>query len=256
MIHSTALVQTRFPVSDDGLMPPFVPVEELFKGRHFDDEIVILCVRWYLSFKLSYRNLVAMMGERGIAMAHTTILRWVQHYTPEFERRWKRYARRVGGSWRCDETYIKVKGEWVYLYRAVDKAGKTVDFYLSRKRDVNAAKAFLRTAMKNTRRPTKITLDGYAASHRAVREMKDDGELPRRVTVRSSQYLNNLIEQDHRRVKQRIVPMLGFKRFANAAVVIAGIELAEKIKKEQFKTGKLSRAMATASEIWRAVLAA
>jgi transposase-like protein len=239
-----------------GLMPTFVPVEELFKGRHFDQEVVVLCVRWYLSFKLSYRNLVAMMGERGIGLAHTTILRWVQHYTPEFEQRWNRYARSVGGSWRCDETYIKVKGEWVYLYRAVDKAGKTVDFYLSRKRDVNAAKAFLRRAMKNTRRPTKITLDAYAASHRAVREMKEDGELPQRATVRSSRYLNNLIEQDHRRVKQRIVPMLGFKRFANAAVVIAGIELAEKIKKDQFKIGKLGGAAATAPEIWRAALAA
>src|SRR5215471_16228346 len=166
-------------------MSAFVPVEELFKGRHFDQEIVILCVRWYLSFKLSFRNLVAMMGERGIDLAHTTILRWVQHYTPEFEKRWNRYARNVGGSWRCDETYIKVKGEWVYLYRAVDKAGKTVDFYLSRKRDVNAAKAFLRSAIKSRRRPTKITLDAYAASHRAVREMKADGELPCRVTVRS-----------------------------------------------------------------------
>ena len=239
-----------------GLMPTFVPVEELFKGRHFDQEIVVLCVRWYLSFKLSYRNLVAMMGERGIGLAHTTILRWVQHYTPEFEKRWNRYARSVGGSWRCDETYVKVRGAWVYLYRAVDKTGKTVDFYLSRKRDVNAAKAFLRSAIKSRRGPTKITLDAYAASHRAVRQMKEDRELPQRATVRSSRYLNNLIEQDHRRVKQRIVPMLGFKRFANAAVVIAGIELAEKIKKEQFKTGKLSRAMTTASEIWRAVLAA
>jgi len=143
-----------------------------------------------------------------------------------------------------------------YLYRAVDKNGKTVDFYLSRKRDVNAAKGFLRSAMKNTRRPTKITLDAYAASHRAVREMKEEGELPRRVTVRSSQYLNNLIEQDHRRVKHRIGPMLGFKRFANAAVVIAGIELAEKIKKNQFQTGKLGGATATAPEIWRAALAA
>jgi len=244
------------PVSDDRLMSAFVPVEELFKGRHFDQEIVILCVRWYLSFKLSFRNLVAMMGERGIGLAHTTILRWVQHYTPEFEKRWNRYARNVGGSWRCDETYIKVKGEWVYLYRAVDKAGKTVDFYLSRKRDVNAAKAFLRSAIKSRRRPTKITLDAYAASHRAVREMKADGELPRRVTVRSSQYLNNLIEQDHRRVKHRIGPMLGFKRFANAAVTISGIELAEKIKKNQFKTGKLGGATATAPEIWRAALAA
>src|SRR6202162_1247563 len=173
-------------------MPRFVPVEELFKGRHFDQEIVVLCVRWYLSFKLSYRDLVAMMGERGIDLARTTILRWVQRYTPEFEQRWKRFARSVGGSWRMDETYIKVRGAWVYLYRAVDKQGFTVDFYLSRNRDVNAAKSFLRSAMKNTRVPTKITLDAYAASHRAVREMKEDGELPRRVKVRSSQYLNNL----------------------------------------------------------------
>ena len=121
----------------------------------------------------------------------------------------------------------------MYLYRAVDKAGQTVDFFLSRNRDVNAAKSFLRRAMKNTRVPTKITLDAYAASHRAVREMKDDGELPRRVKVRSSKYLNNLVEQDHRRVKQRIRPMLGFKRFDDAAVTISGIELAEKIKKGQ-----------------------
>ena len=106
----------------------------------------------------------------------------------------------------------------MYLYRAVDKAGQTVDFFLSRNRDVNAAKSFLRSAMKNTRVPTKITLDAYAASHRAVREMKEDGELPGRVKVRSSQYLNNLVEQDHRRVKQRIRPMLGFKRFDNAMV--------------------------------------
>src|SRR6202521_3289311 len=193
-------------------MPRFVPVEELFKGRHFDREIVVLCVRWYLSYKLSYRDLVAMMNERGIGLAHTTILRWVQHYTPEFEKQWKRYARSVGGSWRCDETYIKVKGAWQYLYRAVDKAGKTVDFYLSRRRDINAAKAFLRKAMKGQRVPTKITLDANAASHRAVADLQDSGKLPTRVRVRSSKYLNNLIEQDHRRVKQRLRTMLGLKR--------------------------------------------
>ena len=102
-------------MGDDEQMPPFVPVEELFKGRHFDQEIVVLCVRWYLSFKLRYRDLVAIMGERGIFLAHSTILRWVQHYTPEFEKRWRRYARPVGGSWRCDETYIKVQGTWMYL---------------------------------------------------------------------------------------------------------------------------------------------
>jgi transposase-like protein len=87
--------------------------EELFKGRHYDQEIAVLCVRWYLSYKLSYRDLVAMMAECGIELVHTTILRWVQHYTPEFEKRWNRYARRVGGSWRCDETYVNVKSEWV-----------------------------------------------------------------------------------------------------------------------------------------------
>lgn len=237
-------------------MPGFVPAGELFKGRHFDQEIVVLCIRWYLSYKLSYRDLVAMMSERGIAMAHTTILRWVQHYSPEFEKRWRRYARPVGVSWRCDETYIKVKGRWVYLYRAVDKAGKTVDFYLSRNRDVNAAKAFLQKAMKNHRVPAKITLDAYAASHRAVAELRAQGKLPKRVQVRSSKYLNNIIEQDHRRIKQRVRPMLGLKSFRTAAVVIGGVELAEKIKKGQFKIGKLGGPKAPMPEIWRAALAA
>jgi transposase-like protein len=232
-----------------------MPVEELFRGRHFNQEIIVLCIRWYLSYKLSYRDLVAMMAERGIALAHTTILRWVQHYTPEFEKRWKRYVRPVGGSWRCDETYIKVRGTWMYLYRAVDKAGKTVDFYLSRKRNVAAAKAFLRKAMRGQRTPTKITLDAYAASHRAVADLKKSGELPKRVKVRSSKYLNNLIEQDHRRVKHRLGPMLGLKSFPTAAVVIGGVELAEKIKKGQFKVGKLGGRAASMPEIWRAALA-
>ena len=121
---------------------------DLFKGRHFDQEVIILCVRWYLSYKLSSRDLVEIMAERGIELAHTTILRWVQRYVPEFEKRWSRYARTVAGSWRCDETYIKVRGRWTYLYRAVDKHGLTVDFRLSKHRDVAAAKAFFRNAMK------------------------------------------------------------------------------------------------------------
>ncbi len=136
-------------------------------------------------------------------LVHTTILRWVQRYVPEFEKRWSRYARAVGGSWRCDETYIRVKGRWTYLYRAVDKVGRTVDFYLSETRDVNAAKHFFRQAMKSVGPPRVITLDAYAASHRAVRELKAEGRLPRRVRVRSSKYLNNRIEQDHRCIKQR-----------------------------------------------------
>ena len=229
---------------------------DLFKGRHFDQQVIILCVRWYLSYKLSSRDLVDMMGERGIELAHTTILRWVQRYVPEFEKRWSRYARLVGGSWRCDETYINVKGRWTYLYRAVDKQGRTVDFLLTAKRDVAAAKRFFRKAMNGNGTPRVITLDAYAASHRAVRELKAEGKMPKRVRVRSSKYLNNGIEQDHRRVKQRIRPMLGFKRFHTAAVTISGIELAAKIRKHQFKVAKLPSRPTTVPAIWAAAVAA
>src|SRR5437660_4736660 len=213
--------------------------DDLFKGRHFDQDIIVLCIRWYLSFKLSSRDLVQMMSERGIVLAHTTILRWVQCYVPEFEKRWSRYARPVNGSWRYDEAYIKVKGRWTYLYRAVDKYGQTVDFLLSERRDVAAAKRFFSRAIRHNVTPRVITLDGYAASHRAIRELKLTGRLCRRVRVRFSKYLNNVVEQDHRRLKQRIGPMLGFKRFDMAAITIGGIELAEKIKKAQFQIGKL-----------------
>ena len=165
-------------------------MEELFKGRHFEREIIILCVRWYLRYKLSYRDLVEMMAERGLPITHTTIMRWVQRYVPEFEKRWNRYARMAGQSWRVDETYVKIRGKWVYLYRAVDREGNTVDFRLSPKRDVTAAKAFFRKALKTQgRAPKSITLDGYAASHRAVREMPAENDAWRDTTLRSSKYL-------------------------------------------------------------------
>jgi transposase-like protein len=214
-----------------------------YSGHRFPPQIISYAVWLYHRFCL-------------VSVTHTTILPWVQRYLPEFEKRWRRYARSVGGSWRMDETYIKVHGQWVYLYRAVDKAGQTVDFFLSRNRDVNAAKSFLRSAMKNTRVPTKIRFDAYAASHRAVRELKEHGERPARVKVRSSQYLNNLVEQENRRVKQRIRAMLEVKRFDHAADTISGIELTEKIRKGQFKTGKLGECNATMSELWNAALEA
>jgi transposase-like protein len=229
---------------------------DLFKGRHFDQEIIVLCVRWYLGYKLSSRDLVQMMAERGIALTHTTILRWVQRFVPEFEKRWSQYSRPVGRSWRCDETYIKVKGRWTYLYRAVDKQGRTVDFLLSERRDVAAAKRFFSEAMKKHGTPRVITLDAYAASHRAITELQSAGTITRRVRVRSSKYLNNLVEQDHRRIQQRIRPMLGFERLETAAITITGIELAEKIRKQQFKLGFLPGRPVSAPDIWAAVLAA
>jgi transposase-like protein len=238
-------------------MAGFLGLEELFAGRHFDREVIVLCVRWYLRFKLSYRDLAEMMAERGLSMAHTTIMRWVHHYAPEFERRWNRFARQAGPSWRVDETYVKIRGRWVYLYRAVDRDGKTVDFRLSNQRDVGAAKAFFRNAIKHQgSAPGTITLDGYAASHRAVREMKTDGQLPSATKVRSSKYLNNLIEQDHRGVKHRIGPMLGFKWFRTAAIIIAGIELLRRIYKGQFNLGGLHLKDRRTPAVWDAVLAA
>lgn len=167
---------------------------ELFKGRHFDREIIVLCIRCYLGYKLSSRDLVQMMAERGIALTHTTILRWVQRYVPEFAKRWNRYSRPVGRSWRCDETYIKVKGRLTYRYRAVDKRGRTVDFLLSQQRDVAAAKRFFSKAMKKHGTPRIVTLDAYAASHRAIRELQSAGTIERRVGIRSSKYLNNVVE--------------------------------------------------------------
>jgi transposase-like protein len=220
---------------------------DLFKGRHFEQEIIILCVRWYLRYKLSYRDLVEMMAERGLSVAHTTILRWVQRYVPEFDKRWGRFAASAGTSWRVDETYVRIRGRWAYLYRAVDASGKTVDFRLSPRRNVASAKAFFRKALRSQRQPPQtITLDGYAASHRAVRELQQQGRLPN---------LNNLIEQDHRNVKSRLGPMLGLKSFASAATTVRGIELMHRIRKGQFDLRDLATQGQTTPQIWAAVLA-
>jgi transposase, IS6 family len=198
-----------------------------------------------------------MAAEMHAGAAYAGSMRWVHHDAPAFERRWNRFARPAGSSWRVDETDVKIRGRWVYLSRAVDREGNTVDFRLSIKRDVAAAKAFVREAIKSQgSTPRTITLDGYAASHRAVREMTADGQLPADTKLHSSRYLNNLIEQDHRSTKRRIGPMLGLKWFKTAAVTIAGLELLRRIHKGQFNHTRLRLKDRRTPAVWDAVLAA
>ncbi len=231
--------------------------DPLFRGRWFEDAAIIVAVRWYLAYPLSYRQICELLQDRGISVAPSTVMRWVMRYAPEFEKRWRRYEKAVGLSWRVDETYIKVAGEWTYLYRAVDSDGRTVDFFLSKQRDVRAAKTLFRGALRKHGDPLSITLDAYAASHRAVQELKDSGEIfYQKMRVRSCAYLNNVVEQDHRRVKRRVQPMLGFHAFENARVVISGIEFAEKIKKRQYDLRKIGGTHASPGEMWQRVLAA
>ena len=183
-----------------------------------------------------------MMAERGIVVSHTTIHRWVIRYVPEFEKRWNRFARPVNTSWRVDETYIKSRGQFSYLYRAVAKHGKTVDFLLRPDRGTAAAQAFFRKALSTSlpRRPRKITLDGHLQSHMALRILRREDPKWTYVEVRSNQYLNNIVEQDHRAIKRRCAAMGGggFKSFGSAAITLAGIELAHRIRKRQFSFGR------------------
>ena len=196
----------------------------MYSRRRFNAEIIELCVRWYITYRLSYRDLVAMMAERGIVVSHTTIHRWVIRYVPEFEKRWDRFARPVNTSWRVDETYIKIRGRWNYLYRAVDKHGKTVDFLLRPDRSVAAAQAFFRKALSRClpRWPRKITLDGLKQSHLALRLLRREDPKWKYVQVRCSQYLNNLIEQDHRAIKRRCASMGGFQVIQECCDYVGG----------------------------------
>jgi len=168
----------------------------LFRGRHFEDVIIMLCVRWYLRYSLSYRDLEEIMEERGLSVDHVTIWRWVLRYAPILNQRMRREVRHPNRSWRVDETYVRIAGRWSYLYRAVDSTGETIDFVLSPNRDLIAAKLFLRLALTgaNGVRPRVINVDGHPAYARAIAELKESGDLSRRCRCRPSPYLNNIIE--------------------------------------------------------------
>jgi len=214
-----------------------------FKWRHFKKEIILMAVRWYLAYALSYRNIEELMLERGVEVDHSTIHRWVVKYAPLLESEFRRkHKSLVGRSWRMDETYIKVKGKWVYLYRAVDKEGNTIDFMLSKTRDKKAAKAFFEKAIGSSGLPEKVTIDKSGSNKSALKSinlllvfLSVLCSVLLTILVRDIKYLNNIVEQDHRGVKRITNPMMGFKSFESAEATLAGIELHHMLKKGQHK---------------------
>jgi transposase, IS6 family len=200
--------------------------ESPFKWRHFLPSIILLCVRWYLQYPLSYRNLEEMMVEKELSVDHTTIYRWVMAYSPEINQRCRKHLRSTNDSWKVDETYIKVNGKSKYLYRAIDSNGQTIDFLLTAKRDAVAAKRFLTKALnhKHSDVVKVINTDKAKAYPKAIEELSESGLLPESVEHRAVKYLNNLIEQDHRFIKLRIITSQNFRNFWSAGRTIAGYE--------------------------------
>jgi putative transposase len=217
----------------------------MFKGRHFDRSVILLCVRWYLAYGLSLRNLEEMMAERGIEVDHATIHRWTVHYAPLLLEQFNRRKRAVGRRWHVDETYIKVRGRWMYLYRAIDSSGDTVEFWFSERRNLTAAKRFLRQALKRHGRPERIVIDGSQTNREAIvscdtaNQLEDQSRRKLQpIRIRQSRYLNNRIEQDHRAIKRRVRPMLGFKSTESARAILSGIEMVHMMRKGQAEYAK------------------
>jgi putative transposase len=163
-----------------------------------------------MAYPISYRQVEEMMGERGVEVDHSTLHRWVLKYVPALEKAFLARKRPVGGNWRLDETYVRVKGAWKYLYRAVDKAGTTVDCLLTAKRDRKAAPRFLRKGIGRHDVPEKITIDKSDANTAAIVSYNADHGTA--VEIRQVKYLNNIVEQDHRAIERMIRTMLGSKR--------------------------------------------
>ncbi len=198
-----------------------------FKWCHSQAEIILLAVRWYLRYSLSYRDLEEMMLERGLHVDYRTIYHWVQDYAPELEQRCRRHLKPTTDSWRVNETYIKVKKEWVYLYRAVDSQGNTLEFFFNSTRDANAAKHFFLKILttSHTNESWVINVDKNVASPKAFAELKAEGFLPENCKLRQVKYLNNLVEQDHRFSKRRTKPGMSFFSFETAWHTLQGYEI-------------------------------
>jgi IS6 family transposase len=208
-----------------------------FKWRRYAPDIILLCVRWYCRYALSYRDVEEMMRERRLTVDHVTVFRWVQRYAPEINRRMRPYLKMSGASYRLDETYVKVGTEWKYLYRAVDSAGQTIEFMLSAKRDVSAAKRFVKKLMRadHRRLPFTIGTDKHASYPEAFAASVKEKVLPSDCKLRRVKYLNNIIEQDHRSIRKRWRAMQCFRSFHTAERTIEGVEAAHMMRKGQVK---------------------
>src|ERR1041385_5245192 len=218
-----------------------------FKGAHFPPEVILMGVRWYVAYPLSTRHVEELREERGVHVDHATINRWVIKYSPQLEEAFHRRKRAVWVSWRMDETYVKVKGQWRYLYRTVDKHGETIDFLLTEHRDKEAALRFLKKAIRRNGLPETITIDGSDANEAAIKSYNQ--EYGTAITIRQVNYLNNVVEQDHRAVKRVTRPMLGFKAFEAAQATLTGIELMHMIKKKQLMVAEGAEGL-TAAELF------
>ena len=223
-----------------------------FKGVHFPPEVILMGVRWYVAYPLSTRHVEELMEERGVEVDHSPINRWVIKYSPQLEEAFHRRKRPVCTSWRMDETYIKVKGEWRYRYRAVDKYGETIDFVLTEHRDTEAALRFLKKAIRRNGVPETITIDGSDANEAAIKSYNQEHGTA--IAIRQVKYLNNIVEQDHRAVKRITRPMLGFKSFTAAQDTLVGIELMHMIKKRQLVAEEGDRGR-TAAELFYSLAA-
>ena len=207
-----------------------------FKGVHYPKSVILHAVFFYLRYAVSYRDLEEILAERGVAVDHATLNRWVVKFSPLIAARAQAGKRATAKSWRMDETYIKVKGKWTYLYRAVDRDGQTLDFMLSERRDLAAARRFFRRAIDRNGVPDRVVIDKSGANLaglQAVNVILKFTAGGRTIKIRQVKYLNNILEQDHRFIKRITGPMMGFKAFHSAAATIAGIEAAHMIRKGQ-----------------------
>jgi putative transposase len=204
-----------------------------FKGFCSSPEIIMLFVYMKCRFSLSYRDLEEMASIRGAVIDHATLQRWLIRFVPLIDQEVRKLKKPAGSSWRMDETYIKINGKWVYLYRAVDSCGNTIEFLLRKYRDAIAAKAFFRKAFKNNGIPDKVVIDKSGSNTCALNSFNERLPEEQKIEIRQNKYLNNIIEQDHRFIKKRTKPILGFKSFRSAKITIAGIENIRIIQKGQ-----------------------